>query len=52
MIGCATFMMATIGIMAGHYMGHRVGKIAEMLGGIGLIAVGFKILIQHLSGLT
>jgi manganese efflux pump family protein len=52
MIGCATFMMATIGIMAGHHMGHRVGKIAEMLGGIGLIAVGVKILIQHLSGLA
>jgi putative Mn2+ efflux pump MntP len=52
MIGIVTFIMATIGIMAGHHMGLRVGKIAEALGGLFLIAIGTKILIEHLSGLA
>jgi putative Mn2+ efflux pump MntP len=52
MIGLATFIMATIGIMTGHHMGLRAGKIAELLGGLCLIAIGTKILIEHLSGLA
>ena len=49
MIGTATFIMATIGIMAGHYLGNKAGKIAEGLGGLCIIAIGIKILIEHLS---
>lgn len=49
MIGTATFLMATIGIMTGHYIGTKSGKIAERLGGLCLIAIGIKILIEHLS---
>lgn len=49
MIGAATFMMATIGIMTGHYIGTKAGKIAEVLGGLCLIAIGTKILIEHLG---
>lgn len=49
MIGTATFIMATIGIMAGHYVGNKAGKIAEGLGGLCIIAIGIKILIEHLS---
>lgn len=49
MIGCATFMMATLGIMTGHYIGLKAGKIAEVLGGFCLIAIGCSILHQHLS---
>lgn len=49
MIGSATFVMATIGIMMGHYIGTKAGKIAEILGGACLIAIGAKILIEHLS---
>ncbi len=48
-IGCATFLMSTIGIMTGHYIGARSGKIAEVLGGVCLIAIGTMILIEHLS---
>lgn len=47
MIGAATFLMATIGIMTGHYIGTKVGKIAEILGGLCLIAIGVKILLEH-----
>lgn len=50
MIGFATFTMATIGIMAGHYIGTKAGKIAEILGGLCLIAIGSMILFEHLSG--
>jgi len=49
MIGAATFTMATIGIMSGHYIGTKAGKVAECLGGLCLIAIGTKILIEHLS---
>jgi len=49
MIGFATFVMATIGIMAGHYIGAKAGRAAEILGGLCLIAIGTKILIEHLG---
>jgi putative Mn2+ efflux pump MntP len=50
MIGVATFIMATIGIMAGHQIGRNAGRLAETLGGVCLIAIGTSILIQHLGG--
>ncbi|MDY0029279.1 MAG: manganese efflux pump MntP family protein [Pseudobdellovibrionaceae bacterium] len=48
-IGMATFLMATIGIMTGHYIGSKGGKIAEAIGGLGLFAIGIWILIDHLG---
>lgn len=47
MIGAATFLMATIGIMTGHYIGTKAGKTAEVLGGLIMIAIGTKILADH-----
>lgn len=49
MIGAATFIMVTIGIMAGRYIGAKAGRIAEILGGICLIVIGTKILCEHLG---
>ena len=49
MIGMATFIMATIGVMTGHFIGTKAGKIAEALGGLCLIAIGTKILFEHLG---
>jgi putative Mn2+ efflux pump MntP len=46
-IGCATFLMATVGILIGRLIGQRFGRIAEVIGGIGLIVIGAKILIEH-----
>jgi manganese efflux pump family protein len=46
-IGLATFLMSTIGIMVGRLIGERFGRIAEVLGGLGLIVIGAKILIEH-----
>jgi manganese efflux pump family protein len=46
-IGCATFLMATAGILIGRLIGERFGRIAEAIGGLGLIVIGAKILIEH-----
>lgn len=46
-IGCASFVMTTIGVMIGQIVGAKLGRFAEALGGIGLIAIGTLILIEH-----
>jgi putative Mn2+ efflux pump MntP len=48
-IGFVTFIMTLIGLRLGGAIGARTGKWAEMLGGFGLILIGGKILISHLS---
>lgn len=49
-IGCATFLMSTLGIMVGRYIGPLLGKRAEILGGIVLIGIGSQILWSHFAG--
>lgn len=44
-IGFATFTMTTLGILLGRALGERFGRLAETLGGAGLIAIGVKILV-------
>ena len=46
-IGLATFVMTTLGIMVGRVIGGKLGRIAEGLGGVGLILIGTKILVEH-----
>jgi manganese efflux pump family protein len=46
-IGCATLLMATAGILIGRLLGEKFGRIAEAIGGVGLIVIGSKILIEH-----
>jgi putative Mn2+ efflux pump MntP len=48
-IGLATFTMVTLGVMLGRGLGHLVGKRAELIGGLVLIAIGGLILYEHLS---
>jgi putative Mn2+ efflux pump MntP len=48
-IGAATFTMTTIGVMAGHRLGARFGKHAEVAGGVVLILIGAAILAEHLA---
>ncbi|PWC77511.1 hypothetical protein TSH64_24215 [Azospirillum sp. TSH64] len=48
-IGFATFAMTTIGMLIGRAVGHRMGKIVEVLGGLALIALGTSILFEHLE---
>ena len=49
-IGCATFLMSTLGIMIGRFIGPLLGKRAEILGGIVLIGIGSEILWSHFAG--
>jgi len=47
-IGIITFIASIIGLQLGKFLGKRVGKYIEIIGGIVLISIGFKILIEHL----
>jgi manganese efflux pump family protein len=49
-IGCATFSMATAGILIGRLIGEKFGRITEAIGGFGLIMIGAQILVEHSSG--
>ena len=48
-IGAATFTLVTIGVMTGRVLGEKFGRYAEAGGGVILIAIGFKILIDHIG---
>ena len=48
-IGIVSFIMSIIGNLAGVYLGKRVNLHMELWGGIILIGIGIKILIEHLS---
>lgn len=49
-IGLCTFVLVTLGVMAGRVLGTLIGRRAEIAGGIVLIAVGAWILYGHLYG--
>lgn len=51
-IGFTTFSLATLGLLIGKAAGTRLGKIVELVGGVALIALGLKILLEHLGVLT
>ncbi|WP_439815520.1 manganese efflux pump MntP [Zavarzinia sp. CC-PAN008] len=46
-IGLATFVMVTIGTLTGRFLGARFGKSVELVGGVFLILLGAKILLEH-----
>jgi len=43
-----TFIASLIGIQLGKYYGNKLGARMEIIGGLILIGIGFKILIEHL----
>lgn len=47
-IGVITFIICIIGVKIGNVFGERYKSKAELVGGIILIIMGFKILIEHL----
>lgn len=49
-IGAVTFGMCLLGFLLGRGAGARLGRLAEVLGGLGLILVGARILVEHLGG--
>lgn len=48
-IGAATFLMASLGVLIGRYVGAMLGRVAEGLAGIVLIGIGTTILTTHLG---
>ena len=52
LIGIITAIISCIGVMLGNLIGKRYGKVSEMIGGIILIVLGLKILLEHLGILT
>lgn len=48
-IGATTFAFSFAGTLIGHHFGNRYRQYAEIVGGVILIGIGLKILIEHLS---
>lgn len=49
MIGIVTFIISCIGVYIGHIFGSKYEHKAEIAGGIILIIIGLKILLEHLG---
>ncbi len=47
-IGLVAFVITIIGFLLGEKVGKLIGRRAEMVGGIVLIAIGLRILISHM----
>lgn len=49
LIGATTFVLSAIGVKVGNVFGSRYEKKAEIVGGVILILLGVKILLEHLG---
>lgn len=49
LIGLTTFLLSGIGVFIGNRFGSRFEKKAEIAGGVILILIGLKILLEHLG---
>lgn len=48
LIGCTTFVLSLVGVWLGHRFGNKYEAAATLSGGMILIIIGTKILIEHL----
>ena len=48
-IGIVTFVLSLIGVKIGNQFGSKYENKAELMGGLILILIGFKILLEHLE---
>lgn len=51
LIGCTTFVLSAIGVYVGYKFGAKYESKATLAGGIILILIGLKILLEHLGSL-
>ena len=49
LIGATTFAFSALGVQIGHAFGSKFEKKAQLGGGISLILLGIKILLEHLG---
>ena len=47
-IGIITFLISAVGVKIGSVFGARYKFVAELVGGLALVAMGVKILVEHL----
>ena len=48
-IGLVTFVLSLLAVVGGSRLGERLGSRAEVLGGVVLILIGLRILLDHLG---
>lgn len=48
-IGLTTFLLSLVGVVVGHKFGARFNRTATILGGVVLILIGLRILLEHLG---
>jgi manganese efflux pump family protein len=48
-IGLVTFALSLPSVVVGSRVGERLGSRAELLGGVVLILIGLRILLDHLG---
>ena len=48
-IGCTTFLLSVVGVAVGNFFAARYKRRAELSGGVILILLGIKILLEHLG---
>jgi len=49
LIGVTTFLLSVVGVLVGNYFGAKYKSRAEFTGGVILILIGTKILLEHLG---
>lgn len=49
LIGVCTFVISAVGVKIGHVFGARFKSKAELFGGVVLVLIGAKILLEHLG---
>ena len=49
LIGVTTFIFSVAGVAIGHTFGARYEKPATIVGGVVLVLIGLKILLEHLG---
>lgn len=47
-IGSVTFIASMLGILLGKKTGPKINRFAEIIGGVILVAIGIKIMVEHL----
>ena len=49
LIGVVTFVLSALGVVIGHRFGAKITQKAELGGGVVLVGIGVKILLEHLG---
>lgn len=52
LIGVVTFALSFVGVAVGHFFGARYERPASVVGGVVLILIGLKVLLEHLGVLA